>query len=66
MTLVERLCQSLDGLYAAFLQDRLSALWKEAWEPAIVSWADDEAIPAEVLAQLMRGKHSRSKKAKLR
>ena len=43
MTLVERLSQSLDGLYAAFLRDRLSALWKEAWEPAIVSWADDDA-----------------------
>ena len=66
MTLVERLCQNLDGLYAAFLQDRLSALWKEAWEPAIVSWADDEAIPTEVLAALMRGKHTRSKKTKSR
>jgi len=66
MTLVERLCKNLDGLYAAFLQDRLSELWKEAWEPAIVCWAEDEAIPAEVLAALMRGKHSRSKKTKSR
>jgi len=66
MTLVARLCQNLDGLYAAFLQDRLGALWKEAWEPAIVSWADGEAIPTEVLAALMRGKHSRSKKTKSR
>ena len=66
MTLVDRLCQNLDGLYAAFLQDRLGALWKEAWEPAIVSWADGEAIPTEVLAALMRGKHSRSKKTKSR
>jgi hypothetical protein len=66
MMLVQRLCQSLDGLFATFLQDRLGALWKEAWEPAIVSWADDEAIPTEVLAQLMHGKHSRSKKAKTR
>jgi len=66
MTLVERLCQNLDGLYAAFLQDRLSALWKDAWEPAIVSWADAEAIPTDVLASLMRGKHSRGKKAKSR
>ena len=66
MTLVERLCQNLDGLYAAFLRDRLSALWKEAWEPAIVSWADDQAIPTEVLAALMHGKHARIKKAKSR
>jgi hypothetical protein len=66
MTLVERLCQNLDGLYAAFLRDRLSAIWKEAWEPAIVCWADDEAMPTAVLAELMRDKHSRGKKAKLR
>ena len=66
MTLVERLCNSLDGLFAAFLRDRLSALWKEAWEPAIVCWADAETIPAEVLAALMRDKHSRSKKTKAR
>jgi len=66
MTLVERLCQSLDGLYAAFLQERLGTLWKDAWQPAIVCWADDEAMPTEVLAELMRGKHSRAKKAKLR
>jgi len=66
MSLVERLCQNLDGLYAAFLRDRLSAIWKEAWEPAIVSWADDDSIPAEVLAQLMRGKHTQRKKAQAR
>lgn len=66
MSLVERLCQNLDGLYAAFLRDRLSALWKEAWEPALVSWADDEAIPAGVLTELLRGKHTRSKKAQAR
>jgi len=66
MTLVERLCHNLDALYAAFLRDRLSPLWKEAWEPALVCWADDEAIPAGVLAELMRGKHSRSKKTQSR
>ncbi|HEY0462921.1 MAG TPA: hypothetical protein VGC79_01875 [Polyangiaceae bacterium] len=66
MTLVERLCQSLDGLYSAFLRDRLGPLWKEAWEPAIVCWADDESIPTEALAALMRGQHSRSKKSKSR
>ena len=62
MTLVERLCSHLDGLYAAFLRDRLSAIWKESWEPAIVCWAEDEPIPTDVLAELMRGKHTRSKK----
>jgi len=61
MVLVERLCQSLDGLYAVFLQDRLGALWKEAWEPAIVCWADDEALPTDIVAALMRGKHTRGK-----
>ena len=66
MSLVERLCQNLDGLYAAFLRDRLSALWREAWEPAIVCWADGEAIPTGELAALMRGKHTREKKAKSR
>ena len=66
MSLVERLCKNLDGLYAAFLRDRLSALWKEAWEPAIVSWADDDSIPAEVLTELMRGKHTHRKKAQAR
>lgn len=66
MSLVERLCQNLDGLYAAFLRDRLSPLWKQAWEPAIVSWADDDPIPTEVLAELMRGKHTRNKKAQSR
>jgi recombination associated protein RdgC len=66
MTLVERLTGNLDGLFAAFLQDRLSSLWKEAWEPAIVCWADGEAIPTEVLSALARDKHSRSKKTKSR
>jgi len=66
MALVERLCQNLDGLYAAFLRDRLSAVWQQAWEPAIVSWADDQPIPTDVLGELMRGKHTRSKKAQAR
>jgi hypothetical protein len=66
MTLVERLCQSLDGLYGAFLQERLSLLWKEVWEPTIVSWADGDAIPTELLARLVTGKQNRTKKAKTR
>jgi hypothetical protein len=64
MNLVERLSLSLDRLYAAFLRDRLSDTWKVGWEPAIVSWADDDAIPADVLARLMKGSRARSKKAK--
>jgi hypothetical protein len=66
MNLVERLTLSLDRLYAAFLQDRLSETWKLGWEPAIVSWADDDAIPTDVLARLMKGPRSRAKKAKAR
>jgi len=66
MTLIERMCQSLDGLFRMFLQDRLSAVWKEGWEPAVVCWAENEAIPTEILATLMQGKHSRSKKTKSR
>ena len=64
MSLVERLSLSLDRLYAAFLHDRLSDTWKLGWEPAIVSWADDDAIPSDVLARLMKGSRSRAKKAK--
>jgi len=66
MTLVQRLSESLDGLYAAFLRERLGSLWKEAWEPTIVTWADGEAIPAELLSLLLTGKPSRAKKVKAR
>jgi hypothetical protein len=66
MSLVERLSLSLDRLYAAFLQERLSDTWKLGWEPAIVSWADDDAIPTDVLARLMKSSRARTKKAKTR
>lgn len=66
MTLVERLSLSLDGLYAAFLKERLSAIWREAWEPAIVCWADAEPIPSELLKQLLSNTLPRTKKAKAR
>ncbi len=65
MVLVERLSLSLDRLYAAFLADRLSDTWRLGWEPALVCWAEDEPIPAEILAQLAPGKRAR-KKAKAR
>jgi hypothetical protein len=66
MTLVERLSLSLDALYAVFLRERLSATWKEAWEPAIVCWAEAESIPTGVLAKLSAAQPGRSKKAKAR
>ena len=66
MTLIERLSLSLDGLYAAFLRERLTPIWQEAWEPTVVCWAEDRAIPNEVLARLASGARSRTKKAKAR
>jgi hypothetical protein len=66
MTLVERLSLSLDGLYGAFLRERLSRTWKDAWEPAVVCWAEDEAIPTDVLGALLPGQRSSAKKAKAR
>jgi hypothetical protein len=64
MTLVERLSLSLDKLFAAFLADRLTETWKIGWEPAIVCWAEDEAVPAEVLAELAPSKRAPRKKSK--
>ncbi len=55
MDLVERLLSSLDRLYGAFLEERLSDVWQRGWEPAIVSWADGDAIPGNVLARLAGG-----------
>lgn len=66
MALVEHLNQSLDQLFAAFLADRLSELWRRSWEPAIVSWADGDAVPHEILSTLARGKGAPRKKAKAR
>ncbi len=66
MTLVERLFTSLDALYAAFLRERLTAIWKEGWEPAVVCWAEDESIPSDVLSKLASAPRARSKKAKAR
>ena len=64
MALVETLSGILDGLYHMFLQERLSATWKEAWEPAVVCWMEEQAIPAGVLAKLMPAKSASRKKAK--
>ena len=64
MTLVERLSLSLDRLYAAFLQERLADTWGLGWEPAIVCWAEGAAIPADVLARLLKIARARPRKAK--
>lgn len=66
MVLVERLSASLDALYGVFLRDRLGSLWKEGWEPAIVSWADGDSVPPSVLSKLAASGPTRAKKAKAR
>ncbi len=66
MALVEHLNQGLDQLYAVFLADRLSETWRVAWEPAIVSWADGDTVPNDVLSALAKGKGAPRKKAKTR
>jgi hypothetical protein len=66
MTLVEQLSHTLDRLYAAFLADRLSDTWRLGWEPAIVSWADGDSIPAAVLAELAPARRAPRRKAKTR
>ena len=53
-------------LTGCFLRERLTATWKEGWEPAIVCWAEDETIPSHVLAKLASAPRARSKKAKAR
>jgi hypothetical protein len=66
MSLVDQLSSSLDKLYAVFLSERLSDTWRLGWEPAIVSWADGDAIPVEILARLATGKRAARRKAKAR
>jgi len=66
MTLVERLLLSLDRLYAAFLAERLSEIWRVGWQPAVVCWADGEAIPATILAELAPSRRAPRKKQKSR
>jgi hypothetical protein len=61
IALLEHLTQSLDGLYALFLADRLSDSWRLGWEPALVAWADGEAVPAAILARLAAPRGSRKK-----
>jgi hypothetical protein len=52
--LIEELLSFVDALYAAFLRERLAPLWQEAWQPAIVAWADGESVPTAALQALTR------------
>jgi hypothetical protein len=67
VALIEQLLATSDALYAAFLRERLAPLWQEAWQPAIVSWAEGEAVPAAALKALAAanksGKSSRAKRS---
>jgi recombination associated protein RdgC len=61
--LIEQLLTICDGLYFAFLRERLAPLWQEAWQPAIAAWADGEAIPTSALQAITRaGKPPRAAK----
>ena len=50
--LIERLTQLLDGVFAAFLRDRLSPTWAKAWQPALVAWVEGESVPASALKEI--------------
>jgi len=52
--LIHELARQVDALYFAFLRERLAPLWKEAWEPAIVAWADGESVPTTALQALVK------------
>ncbi|HET9952913.1 MAG TPA: recombination-associated protein RdgC [Polyangiaceae bacterium] len=54
MELLLRLFAILDGLYAQFLQDRLSDTWSRGYEPALVAWFESQAVPARVLKHLAK------------
>ncbi len=50
--LIERLTALLDGLFAAFLRERLAPGWSKGWEPALAAWMDEESIPASALREI--------------
>lgn len=52
VALIEQLLAASDALYTAFLRERLAPLWQEAWQPAIVAWAEGEAVPTGALKAL--------------
>ncbi len=51
-SLIDELLSLSDELYFAFLRERLSPLWQEAWQPAIVAWAEGDSVPAAALKAL--------------
>ncbi len=48
-SLIDELLSLSDELYFTFLRDRLSPLWQDAWQPAIVAWAEGEGVPPAAL-----------------
>jgi len=51
-SLIERLTGLLDGLFAAFLRERLAPSWAKAWQPALVAWMEGESVPASALKEI--------------
>jgi recombination associated protein RdgC len=51
-SLIEKLTQLLDALFAAFLRERLAPSWAKAWQPALVAWVDGESVPASALKEI--------------
>lgn len=62
--LLEELIHLVDRLFAAFLQLRLSSPWQEAWEPAIVAWADEAKMPQILLQSLNKSVRNLGQKSK--
>lgn len=50
--LIERLTALLDGLFGAFLRERLAPSWAKAWQPALVAWMEGENVPASALKEI--------------
>lgn len=50
--LIERLTGLLDGLFAAFLRERLTPGWAKGWQPALVAWMEGESVPASALKEI--------------
>ncbi|HLV64217.1 MAG TPA: hypothetical protein VKY73_00325 [Polyangiaceae bacterium] len=59
MALCEELFGLLDGLYRAFLLERLSDTWTSGWEPALAAWSANESVPAAILQKLAPPKHKK-------
>lgn len=51
-SLIERLTGLVDGLFAAFLRERLAPGWSRGWQPALVAWMENESVPASALKEI--------------